>query len=36
LQWVWAYFTYGKGARLISDYSSNQGVLSEGPKPRNR
>jgi NADH dehydrogenase len=35
LQWVWAYFTYGKGARLISDYSSNQGVLSEGPKPRN-
>jgi NADH dehydrogenase len=34
LQWVWAYFTYGKGARLISDYSGKQGVLSALPERR--
>lgn len=28
LQWVWAYFTYGKGARLISRAAGKWGVLS--------
>ncbi len=28
LQWVWAYLTYGKGARLISGPAGDQGVLS--------
>jgi len=31
LQWVWAYFTYGKGARLIADYSGDLGVLRPLP-----
>ena len=35
LQWVWAYFTYGKGARLISDYSGKMGVLSTLPERKN-
>ncbi len=30
LQWVWAYLTYGKGARLISGPAGKQGVL-DGP-----
>lgn len=31
LQWVWAYFSYGKGARLISGAAGKQGVLSTVP-----
>ena len=27
LQWIWAYFTYGKGARLISGSVDRQGTL---------
>ena len=30
LQWVWAYLTYGKGARLISGRAGKQGVLDSG------
>jgi len=29
LQWIWAYFTYGKGARLISGPIGKHGVLPE-------
>jgi NADH:ubiquinone reductase (H+-translocating) len=29
LQWVWAYFSYGKGARLITGSTGKWGVLKE-------
>jgi NADH dehydrogenase len=29
LQWIWAYFTYGKGARLISGPLGKHGVLGK-------
>ncbi len=35
LQWVWAYFTYGKGARLISGSAGKWGVLTTPPAGRN-
>lgn len=35
LQWVWAYFTYGKGARLISGNAGKWGVLTAPPTERN-
>ncbi len=35
LQWVWAYFTYGKGARLISGNAGKWGVLTAPPAGRN-
>lgn len=36
LQWVWAYFTYGKGARLISDYSGKMGTLAPSVQARGK
>jgi NADH dehydrogenase len=36
LQWVWAYFTYGKGARLISGHADKWGVLTPPVQPRGK
>lgn len=36
LQWVWAYFTYGKGARLISGNAGKWGVLTTPPAGKNQ
>ncbi len=34
LQWIWAYFTYGKGARLISGPVGHWGVLGRPRRPK--
>ncbi len=36
LNWVWAYFTYGLGARLVTGRQTTQrpDLRSDGPEPR--
>jgi len=34
-QWIWAYFSYGKGARLISGAAGKRGTLTKNAPPEN-
>ncbi len=36
LQWVWAYFTHGKGAWLISGHADRMGVSLPPVQPRGK
>jgi NADH dehydrogenase len=33
VNWTWAWFTYGRGVRLITDVPANEGPQEPGPRP---